>query len=125
MSNKEYDGVNCKVMEWKEYDGVNCKVMEWRNDLGKLHREGGPAHIKKYNDGVIYESFFYHDDFHRKDGPARTWINVNNPSYYKDEYWYCGMYLSEGKEGFWNLWNNLNEEERENPNILKLLIRYA
>lgn len=112
-------------MSYKEYDSVNCKIIEWRDDLGMLHRIGGPAHIKKYNDGVIYESFFHHDDFHREDGPARIWTNLNDPSYYKDEYWCRGMYLSEGKEGFWNLWNNLNEEERENPNILKLLIRYA
>jgi hypothetical protein len=108
-------------MRYEEHDFHDSKLMEWKDDEGKLHREDGPAYIKYYHDGRIYESFWLNDTFHRRYGPARIWTNKKDPDYYEDEYWHLGLYLGKSRDGFWKLWDFLNEEERKNPDILKLI----
>ena len=70
---------------------------EWRNELGQPHRDSGPAIISYDLDGSIECEVFY----------------------------ISGKYLGSDKEGFWALWEILNEVERQASEILKYLSRYS
>ena len=137
--------------EWKDIDG--CIHKEWRNDAGELHREDGPAEIHYYYEGPIrLEAFFVNDKlhrkdgaavifyywqgvirkeefwmagkFHREDGPAAT-IYCGDGSIDSEEFYFKGELLFYDEEGFWNLWEKLNEEQRQHPNVLKCLARHS
>jgi len=46
-------------------------VAEWWYRNGVLHREGGPAYVKRHPDGTVVEKRWYRNDkLHREDGPA-------------------------------------------------------
>ena len=69
----------------------------WRDENGKPHREDGPAIIWYCPDGSIdWEDFYLH-----------------------------GECLGENKEGFWALWNRLDDKKRQNPELLKYLVRFS
>jgi hypothetical protein len=81
--------------EWGDHNGYFRK--EWRNELCQLHREDGPAYICYNPDGSIY------------------W----------EEFYIAGKLLGYDKYGFWKLWERLNEEGRQAPDVLKYLARYS
>jgi len=63
-------------------------VQEYRNDAGKLHRVGGPAHVVQYPDGD--EEHYYNNGIHHRiGGPA-----VHGPNY--TEYWLEGQLHRDG-----------------------------
>jgi antitoxin component YwqK of YwqJK toxin-antitoxin module len=125
----------------------------WLSDNGELHREDGPAFILYYDSGQIQtEEFFIFDKNHRAKGPAIIDYYEDGPierevfflygmrhridgpaeiSYYEDgsihhEEWYInGNYLGEEKDGFWGLWDYLDNNEKKHPNILKYLTKYS
>jgi hypothetical protein len=104
-------------------DGSYRRV--WRNASCDYHRELAPAIISYHTDGyIIGESFYFHGRMHREDGPAHI-------SYYPDgsterEWFYLnGEFLGYNEEGFWVLWDNLNEDKRRSPEILKRLSGFS
>jgi hypothetical protein len=94
---------------------VKCEILDriemWtKND--NFHREDGPARIWLDED---YEEWWVDGRLHRLDGPARIW---------KDrlyEWWVNGLYLGDNDKGFEAIWNILNDEEKENVNLLKYI----
>ncbi len=84
-----------KGSETKYSDGSSRR--EWKNRFGEYHREFGPAVTLYNSNGSIISEYFY--------------IN--------------GTYFGSGESGFWNLWERLTEDERQNPEILKCLSRYS
>jgi hypothetical protein len=106
-------------------------TQEWYKH-NKLHHEGGPARI--YSNGL--QEWWINGRKHRADGPAvifsseheEWWLNgkrhrLDGPAVIKSggiQDWYSnGKYLGRGAEGFWALWESLNEDLRENFELLK------
>ena len=109
--------------EWKDSDGFIYK--EWGNDDEKYHRESGPALICYYPDGSIkIELFYVAGKFHRDSGPASTYYHPNG-RIILEEFYIAGEFLGDNKKGFWALWEILDEEGRQAPDILKCLVRYS
>lgn len=116
--------------EYNMYGGFLIK--EWRNEEGHLHREDGPAYIRialhNKNQFAEYESYRCHGhtngSIHRIDGPARIWYDSNG-LVTREEFWISHECLGSDKEGFFVFWDLLSEEEKQNNNVLKLLIKYT
>jgi antitoxin component YwqK of YwqJK toxin-antitoxin module len=91
---------------------------------GVRHRLDGPADIDYHLNGSVYsESFVKNGDMDRRDGPARIHYSDDGSIIY-EAFYIDDHFLGHDKRGFWGLWGNLKEEERNNINILKLLVRY-
>ena len=109
-------------------DEVGTKI--WRNVIGQLHRLDGPAYEGfdgeklwcqngEYHrlDGPAIESshnikyWYQNGKRHRLDGPAIEWSNGTSSWYYYDDW------LGNDCEGFWTLWDYLDDEERQNVNL--------
>ena len=85
-------------MTYKEVKHSNGSFRRvWRDENGRIHREDGPALAYYHPDGSIEWEIFY--------------LN--------------GQLLDENREGFWKLWDNLTEEQRKVPDILKYLAKYS
>ena len=98
---------------------------EWRTEDGALHREPGPAIIKYNSDGSIHLEIFYTKGrFHRESGPAYILYNYDGSVSLEEFRLNCKL-LGKNKEGFWALWDNLTEDKRNNPEILKCLARFS
>ena len=78
----------------------------WHNELGQLHRTGGPAVIYTYGDQVWY----FNDKLHRTDGPAITLSGGTQ------EYWIHGHKLTE--EEYYDI---IQSEEHLNWYLLQIL----
>jgi antitoxin component YwqK of YwqJK toxin-antitoxin module len=91
---------------------------------GVLHRESGPADIVYYPDGSKQEYFIVAGKLHRDSGPSRIDYYPDG-SIYHEEFRLAGKYLGKNKIGFWALWERLDEEKRQAPDILKYLARYS
>ena len=119
-------------MSYSEYNmHGGFLIKEWRNELGCLHREDGPAYIRmalhNKNQFAEYESYRYHTangSIHRIDGPARIWYDSNG-LVTREEFWISHKRLGYDKEGFFVFFDLLSEEEKQNNNVLKLLIKYT
>jgi hypothetical protein len=109
--------------KWKDGNGYLRK--EWRNELHFLHREDGPAYICYYTDGTImWEEFYLNGKNHRYSGPAQISYNRDGSIEWKSFY-IKGKHLGDEEKGFWALWERLDEEGRQDPDILKCLARYS
>ena len=104
----------------------------WINKSGELHREDGPA--VEYVDGT--KIWIQNGKCHRLDGPAAEMAN-GSKHWYKDgklhradgpaiewgtvklstTWYHNNHHLGQDIEGFWKLWDLLNEEERQNVNL--------
>lgn len=76
---------------------------------GGLHREDGPA--VEYPNGA--KMWYQWGKLHRVDGPAEEWIATSSLDYSR-AYYFEGKHLGNGVEGFWNLWDILTDEQRNN-----------
>jgi hypothetical protein len=98
---------------------------EWRDEKGRYHRENGPAIICYYSDGSIKtEAFYINGESHRESGPVTIHYKPDG-SIYLEAFYLNGKCLDYNKEGFWELWDNLTEEQRKNPELLKCLSRFS
>ena len=98
---------------------------EWRAEDGKLHREYGPAYIHYYSDGSTKLEFFcLNGALHRELGPAEIRYDPDG-SINRELFFLNGKLLGEKRGGFWKLWDNLTEEQRKVPDILKYLAKYS
>jgi antitoxin component YwqK of YwqJK toxin-antitoxin module len=98
---------------------------EWRNASGEYHRELAPAAICYYPDSSIKAEYFYiNGKPHRELGPAVIYYNGDG-SIEIEEFWLQGECIGIEKKGFWALWDNLTEEQRKNPELLKYLARFS
>ena len=98
---------------------------EWRTENGKFHRELAPAVISYHTDGYIIGEYFYLDGvLHRELGPAAIFYNPDG-SIAWEEFYLNGEFLGREKKGFWALWDNLTEDKRKNPELLKYLARFS
>jgi hypothetical protein len=132
-------------------DGSYTEV--WQNEKNRIHRIGLPAYILYCKNKTIkLEGYFNNGVYHRLDGPAlisyhsngsvrlevfrkkgcmdrrdgAAEIHYNDDGSIMAEYFQINdNYIGLNKKGFWALWAELNEEERENPGILKLLAKYS
>jgi hypothetical protein len=137
--------------EWKDNNGLLNK--EWTREDKILHRESGPARIRYFPDGLIcLEQFLVNGFLHRESGPAYIRYNTDGsidseefcidgklhresgPAYIRyntdgsidlEEFHIAGEFLGIDNEGFWKLWERLDERQRQAPNILKYLARYS
>jgi len=75
------------------------------------HREDGPAVIRPLGSKIWY----INGQLHRADGPAIEWYSGGKQWYFN------GKHLGHGDEGFWNLWNLLTDEQRNNTDLLYYL----
>jgi hypothetical protein len=109
--------------EWRNNDGLLRK--EWKDEDGQLHREDGPSRIYYYSDGSIeWEQFNIAGKLHRKSGPAQIRYSRDG-SIELEAFHIAGEYLGRDKGGFWALWEILDEDGRQAPDILKCLARYS
>jgi len=109
--------------EWKDNNGLLNK--EWTHEDKRLHRESGPARIRYFPDGLIcLEQFWVNGFLHRESGPAYIRYNTDG-SIDWEEFHIAGEFLGIDNEGFWKLWERLDERQRQAPNILKYLARYS
>jgi antitoxin component YwqK of YwqJK toxin-antitoxin module len=138
-------------MEWTGLDNTIHKA--WTNAEGKYHKEDGPAHIIYHSDGLIFEEFFYMNGvhhrengpsyisyfknglistkeyhlrgfLHRMNGPAIIWYNRDS-SIELEQFYKQGEPMGNDAYGFWNLFDNLTEDERKHPDILMYIARYS
>jgi hypothetical protein len=127
--------------EWKNFEGQLHREdgparifsdgrQEWWKD-GELHREDGPA--IDYLDTL--KEWWVDGERHRIGGPAliyssaeEWWVNnklhrLNGPAVVDSDGrqgWHLnGKYLGLDDEGFWALWDLLDEEQREDEILLK------
>lgn len=113
-------------MSYKEWiDESDYLIKEWRNDAGKIHNDDGPARIEYHSSGfLLLEKFYKNGKLHREDGPASIWYKKNGViDFYS--FWFNGAHIGLLDDGFWALWDRLNDEQRKNPNILKFLLKYS
>jgi hypothetical protein len=83
----------------------------WRNSKGQLHRTDGPA--VEYSNGC--KIWIANGKRHRINGPAIGWESG-------DKTWYVnGECLGSNDEGFWELWDTLTEEQKQDPVLLTYL----
>jgi hypothetical protein len=76
---------------------------------GVRHRSDGPA--IEWTDG--HKEWWLNGKLHRTDGPAVEVADGTKEWYFNDEW------LGLGDEGFWALWELLNEEERSDWKLLQ------
>ena len=137
--------------ETKYSDGSFRRV--WRDENGELHREDGPAFIQYYTFGPVeteqffrfdephrisgpalieyypdgsieYEAFYLNGEYHRTDGPSE--ISYHEDGEVHSEWFHIkGEYLGMDEEGFWALWERLNDNQKKDTNLLKLLTKYS
>ncbi len=113
------------LVSYKEYKNAWFLAKEWKDDYGKLHREDGPAYIEHYLDGSVrLEAFLINGKYHRNDGAAMVDYSYNGSVLFESFHLY-GELLGSNKSGLWALWERLTEEERNNPNIIKLMLEYV
>ena len=63
------------------------------------------------------KQWFKDDLLHREDGPATEFSSGY-------QQWYLeGVHFGVGSNGFWNLWDQLTDKQRANPNLLRYLPR--
>ena len=80
---------------------------------GKRHRLDGPA--VEWTDGT--KIWYQNGELHRIDGPA-----VEDPN--GSAMWYIhGHFLGRDLKGFWELWERLDETQRQNVNLHMWLAR--
>jgi hypothetical protein len=109
--------------EIKHSDGSFRRV--WRTEDGKSHREDGPAIIWYNSDGSIFEEGFYLNDVsHRESGPAIISYHPDG-SILEEDFYLNGKHLGTNNIGFWVLWDRLDEDKRNNPELLKYLVRFS
>jgi len=87
---------------------INCLETKCWYVNGLLHRRGGPAFIQP--DGSRF--WCIRGNLHRTDGPAVEWADGLRNWYLK------GEFLGEADVGFWNLWDRLTDEQRNNTDLL-------
>ena len=63
-------------------------VEEWRKD-GKLHRDGGPAYVKRHPDGAVFEGWYRNGELRREDGPA--WVEHRRDGTAVEEWYEDGV----------------------------------
>jgi hypothetical protein len=68
------------------------------------------------------EEYYRHGSLHRRDGAAI--ISYSKLGKINDEIFQISFYLGVGKNGFWALWDRLDEDERMHPNIVWTMARY-
>jgi hypothetical protein len=142
-------------LKYKELNSSNGSFRkEWFNELGEHHRVGGPA-IIAYDENKLlhFEKFYINGYLHREDGPANIGYFPNG-SVQLEQFFLNGIqqrldgpahivYTQHGsinseyfvisgrfigpvsKITFWLLWDKLSDNQRNNPNILKLLSKYS
>ena len=100
-------------------------IEEWKDEKSRPHRVGGPSFsIYDLNDRIVLESFCLHGENHRDDGPVYAVYDTSGVVIY-EEFGLNGVIFGENKAGFWSFWDCLNNKQRVNPNILKLMAKYA
>jgi antitoxin component YwqK of YwqJK toxin-antitoxin module len=142
------------LMSYEELNNLDGSLRRlWRNASGKLHREDGPAFIWHYPDGSIKAEYFYiNGRQHRELAPAvicyypdgsikAEYFYINGKShrelgpadisYYPDEsialeeFYLNGEFIGRDKKGFWALWDLLNHDQRQKPELLKYLAKFS
>jgi antitoxin component YwqK of YwqJK toxin-antitoxin module len=112
------------LREWRYEDGRIHRT-EWRDEDGRIHRELAPAVICYYPDGSIKAEYFYiNGKSHRELGPADIYYNGYGSIH--DEWFYLdGKFFGSNKKGFWKLWDLLNHDQRQKPELLKYLAKFS
>lgn len=113
---------------------------------GKLHRDDGPAWIYQKQPGRLTHRYYQYGKMHRNDGPAECTFDKETMEMVRYEYyvkgrmhcitgpadwnnggwyswWFKGMCLGRDKQGFWELWGLLTDEQRNNLDLLMWLPR--
>jgi hypothetical protein len=117
--NMKKNGIEEIILLYRD-GSINTKFYKLR---GLLHREDGPASISYYPDGLIsLEEYYRHGSLHRRDGAAI--ISYSKLGKINDEIFQVTSYLGVGKNGFWALWDLLDENERMHPNVVWTMARY-
>jgi antitoxin component YwqK of YwqJK toxin-antitoxin module len=98
---------------------------EWKNAHGLFYREDGPAIISYRSDGSIeWEHFYLNGVEHREVGPAEI-LYYPNGSIKIERFYLNGEYLGTNNIGFWAFWDRLTDDKRNNPELLKYLVRFS
>jgi hypothetical protein len=83
----------------------------WKNSEGQIHRTDGPA--VEFKNG--HTEWYVNGERHRLNGPAIVWPDG-------DTSWYVnGECLGRNDKGFWNLWDTLAPEQKQDPTLLSYL----
>jgi hypothetical protein len=129
----EYDGnehiidEHGSIVSFEEIDGKGKKItyskyfLDNKNDgnfIQLTHRLFGPAAIIIYENENFSEEWRVCGKRHREDGPAE--IRKNGVLWC-----YNNVIFDYGENGFWALWNRLDEKGRQNHNLLKYLVMFS
>jgi hypothetical protein len=81
--------------------------------------------VLKFPDGSFRkQSRNKKQEFHREDGPAIIWYYPDGLIHLEVFYLY-GKFIGENKNGFWALWDRLDDKKRQNQELLKYLVRFS
>ena len=83
----------------------------WKNEKGQLHQTNGAAVVGE--DG--YRVWYVNGKRHRLNGPA-----IETPDGVTS-WWVNGKCLGYNNEGFWNLWDTLTPEQKQDTTLLSHL----
>ncbi len=120
VSNIKHDSIKETIYRRRD-KSIHSKEYTLRNFL---HKEGSPAYISYYPNGLIhFEEYYKHGARYRRDGPAI--IVYGEDGKIMRETYCLTPYIGTGKKGFWAFWDLLTEKEREHPNIVRLMVKYA
>ena len=108
-----------KNKTWYNHNGLQHRIdgpaVEWNNGAkewwfnGLRHRSDGPT--IEWTDG--HKEWWLNGKRHRIDGPAVEVADGTKEWYFNDEW------LGLGDEGFWALWELLNDEQRSDWKLLQ------
>jgi hypothetical protein len=82
-------------------DEFGLYYQEHRDELGRLHREDGPALRvwrvdRKGREHTVREIWANHGDYHRKDGPAIVHYSEDTGRVWLEEWYYAGQRHRDG-----------------------------
>lgn len=100
--------------------GDHCYVI-WLNEEHDYHRDDGPSWILYRKNGTMYaEKYYNNGKLDRRDGPAEIFYSEDGSIDYESFYILDKCFLND----FWEYFDNLNEKEKNNHNILKTMLKY-
>lgn len=92
----------------------------WLNEERAYHRDDGPSWILYRENGTMYaENYYNNGKLDRRDGPAEIYYSEDG-SIDHQSFYILGRFFG----SFWEYFDNLNEKEKNNHNILKIMLRH-
>ncbi len=82
---------------------------------------------RKKKNGKIIDIIYYEEGkINRLNGPASSYFHYKGDLLFVVEHYFIkGNYIGSDKDGFWALWDLLDDDGRSSQNMLNLLAKYS